>query len=365
MSDRKQRVPWLTLALILANLGVAVAIFLNPDLIDHVAFFPRDPNSFQALTCLFAHVNLVHLLGNLVFLAAVGPIVEFAKGPLRFLMVYLAAGLVGVIGFWIYANAARTQVPLVGASGAISGCVAFCAVRFSRTRVPIFVNIAVPVWTLAAIWLLLQIGGAIIKIGDVGSADPGFWPHLAGFLAGLVMSALLGANTDAKVEFGHQVLDRMNDRGPSAALAAANLHLKSHPHDLKAWWQKVDAEIDLDELDDAAESLKTLFQTHPQTEQSKILETLSKINRLDVIPPMDRLKSADVLVADDPALAEILYRSVADKPDDPRRPEALLALVELIQVRKPEESKLLAQTLVTQYELHPAAESARAKGLNQ
>ena len=362
MAEKLQRVPWLTLTLILVNLGVAVYTLFNPDAIIALAFDAHNPQVLAAFTSLFVHSNVIHLLGNLVFLAAVGPIIEFAKGSFKLSLIYLASGLLGIVGFWVYAIASKNTLPVVGASGAISGCVAFCAIRFLRTKVPIFVNVALPVGLLAGIWVLLQAIGAIIRIGDVGSADSGFWPHLGGFLGGLLMAALLGANTDAKKEFGHTVLDRMNDRGPSAALAAAKLHLERHPKDLKAWWQKIEAEIDLHELDAAANSLKELSSLLPDSETNRVIEKLSRIGKLNVFTATERLKIAERLVATEPRLAEDLYRSVARENEEPRRPEAILALIELINLEKPDESRTLAQTLLSQFELHPATESARAKG---
>lgn len=363
MTKKTNRLPWFTLVLIAANLGAAFLTFFDPLLLDRLAFQPRTPSLITAFASIFLHVNLLHLLGNLVFLAAVGPIVEFAKGPARFALVYLVSGIAAVGGYFLIALATRSDTPVVGASGAISGCVAFCAVRFLRTRVPIFVNLAVPVGALAGLWVLLQAVGAVVQLGDTQAADQGFWPHLAGFLAGLLLAALLGAPRDAKQAFGHEVLDRMNDRGPSAALAAAELHLKSHPKDLKALHQKAEAQVDLDEIPAAAQTLKALYSLLPEPEKPALLHRLAELKQLSVFSPTDRLKLADRLAPADLPLAEALYRSVLAEPDETRKPEALLALAELLAPHRPDEARTLAQTLVQTYELHPAAEAARQKGL--
>ena len=83
------------------------------------------PRIYSALTCLFLHdpQNILHLLGNLVFLAAVGPLVESEVGPLRFVVVYVLAGLAGVAAHWSVAASSGVGTPLIGASSAIAGCV--------------------------------------------------------------------------------------------------------------------------------------------------------------------------------------------------------------------------------------------------
>lgn len=363
MPDRPHKVPWLTLSLIGVNLAVAFWLLFDPAQINALAFRPGQSPPWTAFTSLFAHVNIVHLLGNLVFLAAVGPIVEFAKGPLRFALVYFVSGLVGLAGFWLFASATGSAQSVVGASAAIAGCVAFCAVRFGRTKVPVFVNLAIPVAVLVALWVVLQAVGAIVRVGDVLAADTGYWPHLAGFLAGLVLAALLGANTDAKQEFGHAVLDRMNDRGPAAALAAADLHLKNHPEDPKALQQKAEAEIALAETDAAARTLQNLYSILDEPARIPVLQTLADIARLQVLPVTTRLRTAETIADQNPRLAEKLYRSVAEDPQESRRPEALLALVELNRDENPQEAQHLARLLADQYALHPATETARNRGL--
>ena len=72
-----------TLILIVANLLAAFAVLGIPDLITKLGFHSDAPAVRSALTSLFIHANVVHLLGNMVFLAAVGAAVEMASGSVR------------------------------------------------------------------------------------------------------------------------------------------------------------------------------------------------------------------------------------------------------------------------------------------
>lgn len=358
-----QRVPWVTLVLIVANLAMAFGVFLRPELLDRLAFAPQTPSPIAALTCLFVHVNVVHLLGNLVFLAAVGPILEFSKGPMRYSAVYVIGGLGGVLAYWLIAGRSVAPLPLVGASGAIAACVAFCAVRFIRTKVPVFVGFALPVGVLAALWIVLQAGGALVRLGDIGAADSGFWPHLGGILVGLLLAAVMGAGTDAKRAFGHHVLDKMNERGAGASLAAAKQHLAQHPGDLKALWQKAGAEIDLGDTKEAGATLMFLLARETREGQARALTQLIEIHQVGQMLGAERLKWADEFRGTNPSLSESLYRSIVSEPFEVRKPDALLALAELMFESRPEEARDFAEVLVRDYELHPATDSARAKGL--
>ena len=71
-----RRVPVLTLLLIAANMVAAFALFVYPDFAVELGFRPNHPSLVGAITGLFLHANLFHLLGNMVFLAAVGAAVE-------------------------------------------------------------------------------------------------------------------------------------------------------------------------------------------------------------------------------------------------------------------------------------------------
>jgi hypothetical protein len=86
----------------------------------------------------------------------------------------------------------------------------------------------------------LQIGGAFVSLGSVESGTA-YWAHVGGFAMGLVLSIIFGAPQHAHRERAHEAIDQMDSRSPAAKLAAAELVLKTHPHDVKALRDKADA----------------------------------------------------------------------------------------------------------------------------
>ena len=157
----------MTLALVAANLAVAYFAPFSP-LIENFAFDPGAPNLPSALASLFLHDpgNILHLLGNMVFLAAVGPLVESSVGPTRFAVVYLVGGLAGVSGHWAVTVVTGVSEPLIGASSAIAACVGYCSVRYMLRKVPLAPKLKLTVGTVAVVWVMLQAVGAFVKFGD-------------------------------------------------------------------------------------------------------------------------------------------------------------------------------------------------------
>ena len=170
-----RRTPIETLLFVSANIAAAFALLWQPDLVNSLGFDSASPSLLTAFTSLFLHANTIHLLGNMVFLAAVGPMVEAGSKHGRLAIVYLVGGLAGVGAHWALApHAMGASAPLVGASGAVATCVAFFSIRYMRMRVPILPGINVSVISVTELWLGLQILGAFVRIGaPQGGAAPG------------------------------------------------------------------------------------------------------------------------------------------------------------------------------------------------
>jgi membrane associated rhomboid family serine protease len=144
---------------------------------------------YTPVSSMFMHGGWLHLIGNMWFLWLFGDNVEDSQGHLRYLIFYLLSGLA----------AAATQtfmspssvVPMVGASGAISGVMGAYVVLYPRVRVHLFIPLgffffrtAVPAYLMLCYWLLLQLLGGSVASGEGGVA---FWAHVGGFLAGAVL----------------------------------------------------------------------------------------------------------------------------------------------------------------------------------
>jgi len=145
---------------------------------------------YTIVTSMFLHGGWLHLLGNTWFLWLFGNNVEDVMGHVRFLVFYLASGVVAA-GAQIAMDPA-SAVPMIGASGAISGVMGAYVVLYPRVRVHtimwivVIFRLTVPAWMMLGYWLLLQLlNAAIAPVGGVA-----VWAHIGGFIAGALLIAL-------------------------------------------------------------------------------------------------------------------------------------------------------------------------------
>ncbi|MGV3613997.1 MAG: rhomboid family intramembrane serine protease [Fimbriimonas sp.] len=353
----RSRLPVVTLILIGANLLAAFGLLFDPNLAYEFGFRPDHPSLRGVLTSLFLHANVFHLLGNMVFLAAVGAAVELASGSFRFAVVYFFAGVAGVAAHYLVTRRMPDPVPLIGASGCVAGCAAYYSFRYTSLRVPLAPKLALSVAAVTAIWLLLQVVGAFIRLGD--SSGVSFWAHIGGFASGILLSLVFRAPDLGQVKLGHEVLDRMNARGPAAVVLAANQHLERHPRDVKALWELADAQGMLADRDAEADALLRLLDVLPDDAQPEALRRLAQAGRITRLTPLRRLQLAD----QHPAVARALLKSVVEGPkDEAQRADAILALAALERETHPARCGVLLAELQKDYPLHPAVELARKRG---
>jgi len=156
---------------------------------------PRDlvPPPFTILTSMFLHGGFAHVAGNMLFLWIFGNNVEDELGRGRFLLFYLACGLVAALAqLGVSAAAGDLATPMVGASGAIAGVLAAYVAMFPGAPVttwipPIFV-VRLRAWIFIGIWVAMQLLGALFGGGHGGGVA--FMAHLGGFAAGFVLVKL-------------------------------------------------------------------------------------------------------------------------------------------------------------------------------
>ena len=142
-------------------------------------------------TSMFLHGGWMHVLGNMWFLYIFGDNVEDYLGHFKYLVFYILAGLLAMatqVAMYLHSN-----VPTVGASGAIAGVLGAYFILYPRARVLtwffVFV-IYIPAWIVLGYWFVLQFfaGAATLSMGpgrDVGGVA--FWAHVGGFLSGMLM----------------------------------------------------------------------------------------------------------------------------------------------------------------------------------
>ena len=149
----------------------------------------------HVLTSMFLHGSWLHLLGNMWFLYLFGNNVEDSMGRARFAVFYLVCGAAAAL--LQVAFGPDAVVPMVGASGAISGVMGGYLVLYPRVRIYTLVplgffvtTMALPAWAMLIYWLVLQVlGGATMLAGTKGGGVA-FWAHIGGFLAGAVLVKL-------------------------------------------------------------------------------------------------------------------------------------------------------------------------------
>ncbi|MEZ0325302.1 MAG: rhomboid family intramembrane serine protease [Fimbriimonas sp.] len=354
------RLPLITLILIVANIAAAFALLVQPDLAYDFGFRPNQPRVSSAFTSLFLHANVLHLLGNMLFLGAVGAAVELATGSFRFAVVYFLSGLVGVAAHYLMTKNVIDAAPYIGASGAIAGCAAYYTIRYTSLRVPVVPHIALPVLGVTIIWFGLQIAGAFVKIGD--SAGTSYWSHLGGFAAGILLCFVFRAPDLGQVRMQHEALDQMSARGPAASVAATKHHLEKHPDDEKALWDLADAYHKLDEKQHEAETLIKLLSLVSVDQQADVLRRLALAGHISMVPILKRLQYADRCKATAPFVARALLRSVVEGPEDVQTPDAMLALAALEREEAPEKASEILKDLEQRYPLHATVELARKRG---
>jgi membrane associated rhomboid family serine protease len=142
------------------------------------------------VTSQFIHGSWLHLLGNMLFLWVFGNNIEDALGLVRFIPFYLLCGALAALAQALSDPGSR--VPLIGASGAISGILGAYLVLHPRSLVltlilPIFL-VPLPAWLMLGIYFVLQ----FLYLGQEATVGGGtaYWAHIAGFLAGLVLIKL-------------------------------------------------------------------------------------------------------------------------------------------------------------------------------
>ena len=163
------------------------------------------PAPLTLVTSMFLHGGWMHLLGNMVFLWIFGDNIEDSMGHLRFLVFYLACGVVAALA---HAGLnADSIVPMVGASGAISGVLGAYLVLHPRTQVLVlfmYMVTRLPAFVVLGLWIGFQVFNASMSGGTGGGTA--WWAHIGGFIAG---AALI-------VPFRHKTVPLFDGKGRRA-----------------------------------------------------------------------------------------------------------------------------------------------------
>ena len=188
--------PYVTFAIIAVNALAFLLELRAPDIQDFVFAYGLIPAEFSwvnVFTSMFLHGGWLHIIGNMWFLWIFGDNVEDRMGHGRFVVFYLLCGIAAALAQTMMAP--NSQIPMVGASGAIAGVMGAYFVLYPRSRivtlVPLFVFMQimeVPAILFLGIWFLMQFISGVGTVATVAGRESGgvaFWAHVAGFITGV------------------------------------------------------------------------------------------------------------------------------------------------------------------------------------
>ncbi len=191
------RTPFVTYTLLGLNIVIFfLSMMAEPAwLYTHFALVPMWVSEGESLsgifTSMFLHGGYMHLIGNMLFLWVFGDNIEDTMGHVLFLLFYLACG--AAAGLFHVVLDPTSNVPLIGASGAIAGVLGGYWLLFPRARVDVLVILVIYIRSFAipAFWVLLAWFGLQIFMGFTTSSAGGgvaYWAHFGGFVAGLALT---------------------------------------------------------------------------------------------------------------------------------------------------------------------------------
>ena len=172
-------------------------LILPPESLGHIistyALTPAAPSVITVFTSMFMHGGLMHIIFNMWFLWIFGDNIESVLGHKRYVLFYLLCG-VGAALAKIQINTA-SQIPMVGASGAIAGVLGAYLIRFPRATVHVLVIliifitfIRVPAMVVIGIWFLSNLTAGLGTLGIEETGGTAWFAHLGGFVSGVVLN---------------------------------------------------------------------------------------------------------------------------------------------------------------------------------
>ncbi len=197
---------WVTILLIALNVAAFLyelslprtrqgleAFFADFALIPAAVTQAATPEAYRSVfTSMFLHGGWLHLIGNMLYLWIFGNNIEDSVGHFKFIIFYLLCGIAAAAAQ--VATAPDSLVPMIGASGAVSGVLGAYLLLFPRARVlvliPIWIIIRfiyVPAWLMLIFWFGIQLLSGAATVGRMHGGGVAFWAHIGGFVAGMVL----------------------------------------------------------------------------------------------------------------------------------------------------------------------------------
>jgi len=151
-------------------------------------------NLISLLTSMFLHGGWFHIFGNMLFLLVFGDNIEAVLGKVLYPLFYLGGGIVGSIVH--VAVGAGSNIPSIGASGAVAAVLGAYIVMFPRSRIRVLIVLGFFPWVtrvaaliFVGVWFLMQFLNGVASLGPATAQTGGvaYWAHVGGFVAGVLV----------------------------------------------------------------------------------------------------------------------------------------------------------------------------------
>lgn len=190
--------PFVTFGIITLNVLIFLGQFwisgndpeIGRSLVYMYGFVPAEFNPLTIFTSMFMHGGFAHIIGNMWFLYIFGDNVESILGHVKYFMFYLACGIGAALAQFFVEPA--SQVPMIGASGAVAGVLGAYMIRFPKARVHVLAVIiifittfVVPAQIVLGLWFLMQLSGGLGSLGVDTTGGVAWFAHIGGFIIGV------------------------------------------------------------------------------------------------------------------------------------------------------------------------------------
>ena len=197
--------PFVTIGLIALNvlvffwelvtpLGGERIAFLYGAIPNNIVTFERTqpiPPVLSIFTSMFLHGGFLHIAGNMLYFWIFGNNIEDALGHVRFLVFYLFSGIAAAYGYAL--TDPQSVIPMIGASGAISGILGAYLLLFPHARVHTLLFfgffwqiVRIPAVVVIGFWVVMQLINGLVSKGALQQGGVAWFAHVGGFLAGLL-----------------------------------------------------------------------------------------------------------------------------------------------------------------------------------
>ncbi len=196
------RFPFITILIIIFTCCVFLLQLLSPDpeiFVQTYALIPSEinflylPSLVPFITSIFLHGGWLHLISNMWFLWIFGDNVEAKLGHLSFLLFYFLTGFFA--GFVQYMLEIKSQIPMLGASGAIAGVLGAYLVLFPKNRIDTLIlsfggfltKVQIPASVMLGYWFITQLFSGVGSISSSIFGGVAWWAHISGFAFGWLL----------------------------------------------------------------------------------------------------------------------------------------------------------------------------------